>query len=141
MITHIINQLNGIPRRIQFLGAAGMLLLAACKPPAGGADSHAGHGHGGEAGAGAHVKDGICQEHNVPEGDCGICNPDKIAGLEPGQSLQLRLASNKSADVAGVMTAKADEGLMRDGIECYAEFGFDLPDVRFPDQQRIGMGE
>jgi len=111
---------------IQALGAVGMVLLAACKPPAGGADSHAGHGHGGEAGAGAHVQGGICQEHNVPEGDCGICNPDKIAGLEPGQSLQLRLASGKSAGVAGVMTAKAGEGLIADGIECYAEFGFDL---------------
>lgn len=116
---------------IKGLGVAGALALAACKPPAGGTDSHAGHDHGGhdaggEGGEGAHVQGGICMEHNVAEDACGICNPDKIAGLKPGESLQLRLPSSKSAEVAGVTSAKAGEGVLADGIECYAEFGFDL---------------
>ena len=112
---------------IKCLCASGVLLLAACKPPAGGADSHAGHGHEGEGKApGAHVQGGICQEHKVPEGACGICNPDKIADLKPGESLQLRLPSESSVDVAGIKTAKPGEDLVADGITCYAEFGFDL---------------
>lgn len=109
---------------IKGLAAAGALVLAACKPPAGGKDSHAGHDHGGEEGT-PHVQNGICGEHNVPEEACGICNPDKIAGMKPGESLQLRLPSAHSAEVAGVKTAKAAEAAMADGIECYAEFGFD----------------
>ena len=126
MITHMQHKMNGIRSILKGLGTAGVLLLAACKPPAGGSDSHAGHGHEGEGEAGAHVQGGICQEHKVPEDACGICNPDKIAGLKPGESLQLRLASGQSADVAGVKTAKPGEELMADGIECYAEFGFNL---------------
>lgn len=112
-----------IPTIIKALAATGALFLAACKPPAEGADSHAGHDHGAEGGS--HVQGGICQEHNVPEDACGICNPDMIAGLKPGESLQLRLPSGHSADVAGVKTAKPAEGMLADGIECYAEFGFD----------------
>ena len=111
---------------IKLLGAAGVMLLAACKPPSGGTDSHAGHGHGDGEEKSAHVQGEICQEHNVPEGECGICNPDKIAGLKPGESLKLRLASEKSAEVAGVQTAKPTAGQIAEGIECYAEFGFDL---------------
>jgi membrane fusion protein, heavy metal efflux system len=109
---------------IKGLGAAGAVFLAACKPPARETDSHAGHDHGGGEGA-PHVHNDICGEHNVPEEDCGICNPDKIAGLKPGESLQLRLPSVRSAEVAGVKTAMAEEIVMADGVECYAEFGFD----------------
>ncbi|MEI7956111.1 MAG: efflux RND transporter periplasmic adaptor subunit [Verrucomicrobiota bacterium] len=110
---------------IKALGAAGGLLVAGCKPPTAGAAAHAGHADGG-SGEGAHVKGGICQEHRVPEGACGICNPNKIATLKPGESLQLRLASNTSAEVAGVKTSKVGEGMVADAIECYAEVGFDL---------------
>ena len=112
---------------IYALGVAGGLLLATgCKQPPGGADAHAGHEHGGGGEESAHVKGGICQEHQVPEGACGICNPDKIAALKPGEALQLRLASGTSAEVAGVKTTKVGDGMVADSIECYAEFGFDL---------------
>jgi len=123
MTTHTNQDMNQILTISKRLGAAAILLVAACKPPAG--DSHAGHAHEGEAKA-AHVQGGICQEHLVPEGACGICNPDKIAGLKPGESLQLRLASGASAEVAGIQTAKPAEALIADGIQCYAEFGFNL---------------
>lgn len=120
-----ITYMKGISTVIKGLGVLGTLCLLACKPAGGGKDAHAGHEGCGGHEAEAHVKGGICQEHNVPEDACGICKPDKIAGLKPGESLQLRLASAKSADVAAVKTAKAGEKLITDGIECYAEFGFD----------------
>ena len=103
-----------IPTIIKALAAAGALFTAACKPPAEGTDSHAGHDHGAEGDS--HVQGGICQEHNVPEDACGICNPDKVAGLKPGESMQLRLPSGRSADVAGVRTARPAEGMMADGL-------------------------
>ena len=116
MTTHSKQDMHPIYHIIKCLCASGVLLLAACKPPAGGADSHAGHGHEGEGKApGAHVQGGICQEHKVPEGACGICNPDKIADLKPGESLQLRLPSESSVDVAGIKTAKPGEDLVADG--------------------------
>lgn len=124
MNTHLSHDMQQKPTIFKCLGAAAVLLVAACKPPAGGSDSHAGHAHEGEAKA-AHVQGGICQEHNVPEAACGICNPDKIAGLKPGESLQLRLASGESAAVAGVQTARPGASRIADGIDCYAEFGFD----------------
>lgn len=106
--------------------AAGVAALVACRPPEGGGDAHAGHDHAahGEEGGG-HVKDGMCLEHNVPEGECGICNPDKIGSLKPGESLQLRLPSERSLEMAGVATAKPEAGKISEEIECYAEFGFD----------------
>jgi len=139
MISHNITKINAIGRAIRgwqrpqriapiikALAAAGGLLVAGCKPPAAGAAAHAGHDNGGSGGENAHVKGGICQEHLVPEGACGICNPNKIATLKPGESLQLRLASHNSAEVAGVKTSKVGEGMVADAIECYAEVGFDL---------------
>jgi cobalt-zinc-cadmium efflux system membrane fusion protein len=139
MNTHRKADNHALAGCLRLLATTGVMMLAACKPPAEGTDSHAGHGHGAEetdshaghghgeeGGESVHVKGGICQEHMVPEDACGICNPDKIAGLKPGESLQLRLASGKSADVAGVQTAKPEESLLAEGVECYAEFGFNL---------------
>ena len=60
----------------------------ACKPPAAATDSHAGHEHGSHEHEGDSCSEGgICPEHNVPGDECGICNPEKIAGLKPGESL------------------------------------------------------
>ena len=125
MNNHLTHNMNHIFTITRGMAAASILLVPACKPAAGGADSHASHAHEGEGAKPAHVQGGICQEHQVPEGACGICKPDKIAGLKPGESLQLRLAAGESAEVAGVRTAKPAEERIADGIECYAEFGFD----------------
>lgn len=111
---------------IKGLGTAGAVFLAACNPSSKEEDSHAGHDHAGhDHGDTPHVQNGICGEHNVPEEACGICNPDKIAGMKPSESLQLRLPSEHSSETAGIKTAKATEGVMADGVECYAEIGFD----------------
>lgn len=97
---------------------------AAPKPAA--VDEHAGHdhgpgeGHGGEAGG----ETEMCGEHGVPEAACGICNPDEVAALKPGESLQVRLPSPDSARIAGVETAVAASAPISDGVECYAELAF-----------------
>lgn len=47
-----------------------------------------------------------CQEHGVPERECGICHPELAASLEPGSGLKIRFESARSADKAGVKTAR-----------------------------------
>ena len=66
-------------------------------------DEHAGHDqHGCSRG---NAKPGMCGEHGVPEAECGICNPDKIAKLKPGEGLAVRLPSAESTKIVGVETA------------------------------------
>jgi cobalt-zinc-cadmium efflux system membrane fusion protein len=50
----------------------------------------------------------MCGEHRVPEAQCGICQPDLAAGLQPGQGLWVRLASNEAAVNSGVEARAAD---------------------------------
>jgi cobalt-zinc-cadmium efflux system membrane fusion protein len=78
-------------------------------------DEHAGHGE---------AKPGMCGEHGVPEDKCGICNPDKIAKLKPGEGLEVRLPSAESAKIVGVETAAPTIGAVADSIECTAELAF-----------------
>ena len=86
-------------------------------------DEHAGHGHEGHAHGEA--APGMCGEHGVPEDKCGICNPDKIAQLKPGEGLDVRLPSAESTKIVGVETALPTEGAVADSIECPAEITFD----------------
>lgn len=67
----------------------------------------------------------MCGEHGVPEAECGICNPDAVARLAPGQSLKVRLPSTDSAAVAGVETSTPAVGAVDDALECYAELAYD----------------
>jgi cobalt-zinc-cadmium efflux system membrane fusion protein len=95
------------------------LSLAGCSKP----DDHAGHDHAGHdhsAHAGQDHAE-MCREHNVPEAECGICNPAKLA---PGESLKVRLPATDSARVAGITTAPAATGPVSDAVECYAELTF-----------------
>jgi cobalt-zinc-cadmium efflux system membrane fusion protein len=86
---------------------------------------HAGHGHGCQDDcATADTKGKICKEHNVPLIECGICKPELIAKMKPGDNMKVRLASAESAAMAGVETAAATVGTMPEGIECYAEIAF-----------------
>ena len=107
---------------------ATLALLPACSRES----SHEGHDHEGHGHAkhenSDEAKPGeqkMCGEHNVPEAECGICKPDKIAKLKPGESLQLRLASPDSATLAGVQVSPSESGTAKDIIECYAEISFD----------------
>ena len=49
--------------------------------------------------------DGLfCNEHNVAEVECAICQPDLTASLKPGGSMKIRFASIHSAEKAGIRT-------------------------------------
>lgn len=127
------------------LSAALLLWLSACSrpgdaPASGGpaASGHA-HEHGSErgpehasdsaaGGVGASAKSDpnrMCPEHHVPLLECGICRPERIAALKPGESLKVRLSTADSATLAGVEIAAVSTGPMADGPECYAEIAFD----------------
>ncbi|MDW8343652.1 MAG: efflux RND transporter periplasmic adaptor subunit [Verrucomicrobiae bacterium] len=83
---------------------------------------HHGHDHGShDHGDHAHAVDGLCVTHNVPETECGICRPRKLA---PGESLKVRLPSGDSARLTGITTAPAATGAISDTVECYAELAF-----------------
>jgi len=43
-----------------------------------------------------------CNEHDVAESECGICQPQRLADLEFGSGLKVRMADPSSADEAGV---------------------------------------
>jgi len=48
----------------------------------------------------------ICEEHQVPEDECGICHPENSQTLKTGQELKVRFESNESVSKAGLQTAK-----------------------------------
>lgn len=66
----------------------------------------------------------MCEEHGLPEPECGICHPEKAATLKPGESTKVRLPAADSATLVGVETAKATMGTVSAGIDCYAELEF-----------------
>jgi len=85
----------------------------------------AGHDHGGEADTAAVAAEvEMCGEHAVPEAECGICDPDAVAGLAPGEGLKVRLPAGDSAALVGVRTAAAVTGPALAGVECLAEVVF-----------------
>ncbi|HAI13790.1 MAG TPA: efflux RND transporter periplasmic adaptor subunit [Phycisphaerales bacterium] len=52
----------------------------------------------------AHAGGIFCNEHQVYEIECAICQPDLATSLKPGGSMKIRFASINSADKAGVRT-------------------------------------
>lgn len=67
----------------------------------------------------------MCTEHDMMESECGICHPDMIASLKPGQSAKVRLPHVESAKLVGIRTTKPVLGGVAGGVECYAELMFD----------------
>jgi membrane fusion protein, heavy metal efflux system len=66
----------------------------------------------------------MCDEHNLPESECGICHPERAAGLKPGQGSKVRMPAADSAALVGVEMAQATVGQIPESIECYAELAF-----------------
>jgi membrane fusion protein, heavy metal efflux system len=66
----------------------------------------------------------MCEEHRVPEAECGICRPELLSKLKPGEELMVRLPSAGSLQLAGITTALPKVGDIAEGIECYAEITF-----------------
>jgi membrane fusion protein, heavy metal efflux system len=65
-----------------------------------------------------------CEEHGLPESECGICHPEKAATLKPGEGTKVRLPAADSATLVGVETAPATVGTIGGGVDCYAELAF-----------------
>ncbi len=119
----------------------GAFLLTGCSGRPTSTDTHDGHRHRSPSdasapedsccppanGAGADtVRSNLfCREHRVPEAECGICHPERVAALQPGQSLQVRLPAPESARLAGVEIAPAALGPGGEWVECLAELSFD----------------
>jgi len=66
-----------------------------------------------------------CQEHGVPEQACGICHPELAADLEPGSGLKIRFESARSADKAGVKTARPVMASNLSDVEFLARVTYD----------------
>ncbi len=67
----------------------------------------------------------FCNEHQVPEHECGICQPELAGTLPVGESLSIRLASERSAELAGVTIARPVQGEGTSSIELLGEVRFD----------------
>ncbi len=108
---------TNIDRWIALPLAVLLAVMPACSRKGGvESDGHEGHGHGAEKevakeadactdhGSAGEAKPGekkICKEHDVPLAECGICKPEGLAKLKPGESAKLRLASPESAGLVG----------------------------------------
>jgi cobalt-zinc-cadmium efflux system membrane fusion protein len=62
-------------------------------------DGHEGHAHGAKPAPGE-----LCVEHQMPEAEDVLCNPDLMVSLLPGKGVKLRLATPEAAARAGVAT-------------------------------------
>ena len=65
-----------------------------------------------------------CEEHGLPESECGICHPERAATLKPGEGSKVRLPAADSAKLVGVEMAAATVGTIYGGVECYADLAF-----------------
>lgn len=61
-------------------------------------DDHAGHDHG----TSSEAPEGDCPEHGIPEAEDALCQPQLMAGLQPGQGLKVRLATADAATRIGL---------------------------------------
>ena len=95
-----------------------------CDPSRGPATAPAGGGAEGEA-DGAAAVGLMCNEHGVPEMQCGICQPQRAAQLVAGESMKVRMASARSADLAGVATQRPQAGRSAESLELLGEVRYD----------------
>ena len=84
--------------------------------------------HGDQKGDAVSSKSGTgekrCEEHGLPESECGICHPERAATLKPGEGSKVRLPAADSAKLVGVEMAAATAGTVTGGVDCYAELAF-----------------
>jgi cobalt-zinc-cadmium efflux system membrane fusion protein len=66
----------------------------------------------------------MCDEHGVPEHECGICHPELLTQNAPGVGLKVRLPSAASATNAGVVVQTPGAQRMEHAVECFAELTF-----------------
>lgn len=87
-------------------------------------ENHVEHDHGHQdSEATQTTKTGglFCNEHNVAEIECAICQPDLTTSLKSGGSMKIRFASMHSADKAGVRTGLPRAAQATPSIEALCE--------------------
>lgn len=94
--------------------------IAQAIPPNSEADA-SNHGHQSGEATGETL---MCEEHGVPEIECGICQPDSLAQIEAGGSMKVRLPDPESAHSAGIQIGHPQISPMAEAIDCYAELSF-----------------
>ncbi len=87
-------------------------------------DGHGGGGKTEEAVSKPAGGEKRCEEHGLPESECGICHPERAAALKPGEGSKVRLPAVDSAKLVGVEMAAATVGTISSGVDCYAELAF-----------------
>ncbi|GAA5483932.1 efflux RND transporter periplasmic adaptor subunit [Haloferula sargassicola] len=71
----------------------------------------------------------MCKEHGVAERECAICHPDLAAGLKPGESLKIRVASAESMEKVGVEVSNPETTTARPAVEAYATVDYNQNQV------------
>lgn len=71
----------------------------------------------------------MCHEHGVPEAECAICQPQLAAGLEPGESLKIRVASADAMTQVGVKTSEPESTTASPAVEAYATVDYNQNQV------------
>jgi membrane fusion protein, heavy metal efflux system len=113
---------------VGLLLAVAIALASGCskQKDAAGSAGQGGDSHGVAGAAAAKPATGkkMCEEHGLPEDECGICHPERAAKLKPGEGSKVRLPATDSAALVGVQTGAVTVGTAAEGIECYAELAF-----------------
>jgi membrane fusion protein, heavy metal efflux system len=110
---------NNYQKKSVLLLTIAAVLLAAYPEARGGGPAKAEASAGKPAGG---VK--MCEEHGLPESECGICHPERAATLKPGEGSKVRLPAADSAKLVGVEVAAATVGTVSSGVDCYAELAY-----------------
>ena len=71
----------------------------------------------------------MCGEHGVPERECAICQPDLAAGLKPGESLKIRVASAETLSMVGVEVSKPGSASVAPVVEAYCTVDYNQNQV------------
>ena len=67
----------------------------------------------------------MCTEHNVPEAECGICQPELAATLKPGEGDQGAAARHGLGRASPACRRRSRPwATIADAVECYAELTF-----------------
>jgi cobalt-zinc-cadmium efflux system membrane fusion protein len=66
----------------------------------------------------------MCNEHGVPEAECAVCQPGLAAGLAPGQSLKIRVASAAAMEKVGVEVSRPTGSTSSTTVEAYASVDY-----------------
>ncbi|MGA1205925.1 MAG: efflux RND transporter periplasmic adaptor subunit [Opitutales bacterium] len=69
-----------------------------------------------------HPVEGLfCHEHGVAEIECGICQPQLAASLQPGKSLKVRFLSGQAAEKAGIKLGYPRPAEISPAVPVYCE--------------------